>query len=307
MKKYLAVDIGGTAIKYALLRENTEIIEKGEIPSPKRSGTREEFFALLDSVISRYEGQYAGIAVSSPGILDSDKGIIHVIGAFPCLRECPMKDILEETYHVPASVENDGKCAALAEYWKGALQGYRDGAVVLIGTAIGGGLILDGKLRRGKDFFAGEFSGTCTDIYHPADKNHYWSELGTRGLIRLAAEKTGEDLSSMDGRMFFERIEAGDENCLAALKEYTDLMAMQIFNVNILLDLEMFAIGGGISAQPKLLESLKESIQGIRSVHPDLLAGTELPLPEVTVCRFRNDANLIGALYHLIYENTQGD
>ncbi len=303
MSNYVVIDIGGTAVKYAFMDEESGILAKGSVPSPARTGTREEFLALIDEIQKPWENQYAGIAVSAPGIIDSRKGIIHVIGAFPCLRECPLKDILQERYHVPASVENDGKCAALAEVWKGALAGKKDGAVFLIGTAIGGGIVLDGKLRRGDHFFAGEFSGACTDIYHPADQKNYLSELGTRCLIRKTAERYGEESAGLDGKAVFERINAGEEKACEALKEYTDLVAMAVFNINILLDLELFCIGGGISEQPELIRSLKQSIQDIPLVHPDILAGTKLPLPEVTACEMRADANLSGALYHLLHES----
>ena len=303
MKNYLVFDIGGTAIKYALVSEDAEILEKGSVPSPKRDASREEFFDLLDTLQKPYAGKYAGIAVSAPGIIDSVNGVIRVIGAFHCLRMCNVKEILEERFGVPASVENDGKSAALAEYWKGSLKGHENGAVVVIGTAVGGGLILDGKLRRGNDFFAGEFSCMCTNINEPDISKSYWSELGTYGLLRRIAARTGEDVASLSGKEAFRRINEGDPDALSALKEYTDRLAMQIFSVNILLDLDLFCIGGGISVQPKLIESLRQSISEIPSYNPDFRAGTILPLPKVEVCRFGNDANLIGALYHLLYEN----
>ena len=74
------------------------------------------------------------------------------------------------------------------------------------------------------------------------------------------------------------------------------------FNINILLDLEKILIGGGISAQPVLLDSLKKSIRDIATYHVDIVKGTYYPLPVIDVCRFHNEANLLGALYHFMFE-----
>ena len=74
------------------------------------------------------------------------------------------------------------------------------------------------------------------------------------------------------------------------------------FNINILLDLEKILIGGGISAQPVLLDSLRKSIRDIATYHVDIVKGTYYPLPVIDVCRFHNEANLLGALYHFMFE-----
>lgn len=303
MAEYLVFDWGGTELKYALMNEEAEILEKDRVPSPSRDASKEEFLAAVDGIVDRYAGRIAGIAVSSPGIIDPEKGIIHAVAVFPYLNECCIKDEFEERYGVPASIENDGKSAALAELWKGNLAGKKDGAVMLIGTGIGGGLIIDGKLHRGKDYSAGEFSMVCTDVNHADLKESYWSDLGWRGLFRRLQAKSGEDVSGMNGFDFFARIENKDSDALAALKEYTDAMALMLFSLNMLLDLECICIGGGISRQPVLMQSLQESIDAIPTYNPDMQTGLKLPMPRVMTCAFYNDANLIGALYHHLYEN----
>lgn len=173
---------------------------------------------------------------------------------------------------------------------------------MLIGTAIGGGLIIDGKLHRGKDFSAGEFSLVATDAYHPERRESYWSELGWRGLLRRLEETDGRDVSGMSGHAFFELVNQKDSAACAALKQYTDAMAVMLFGLNMLLDLECIAIGGGISRQPALMNCLQESIEQFKEINPDMKAGLKLPLPNVKPCAFFNDANLIGALYHHLYE-----
>ena len=303
MSRYLVFDWGGTFMKYALMNEEADILEKGKVKSPGKKDTVESFFAVIDGIVEKYPG-IDGIAISSPGIINSTQGVIDVVGVFPYLQKLPLTQMFQERYGVPASVENDGKAAALAEVWKGNLSDVRDGAVFLIGTSIGGGIVLDGKLRRGKDFFAGEYSSMCVNIASPSSTSSYVAQLGTSGLIEKVMGYMELD-EKIDGEQAFAYINAGEPNALKALKKYTDDLALTIFSINVLLDVEKVVIGGGISQQPLLLEYLKQSIQEIRTYHPDFLGGIRLPLPQVDTCRFYNDANLIGALYHFLYETAE--
>lgn len=300
MKKYLVFDWGGTFLKYALMNENAEILEKGKVVSPGKKDTEESFFAVIDGIVNQYPG-IEGIAISSPGIIDSVQGIIHVVGVFPYLQNLKLTELFEQRYGVRTAIENDGKAAALAEYWKGNLSDVSDGAVLLIGTSIGGGIILGGKLRRGKDFFAGEYSSMCTNLSQPSSLNSYVAQLGTSGLCQKVVGYMELD-GMIDGEQAFTYINEGNPEALKALKDYTDSLALVMFNLNVLLDVDRIVIGGGISRQPKLLEYLKQSILDIPTYHPDFLGGINLPLPSVDTCRFYNDANLIGALYHFLYE-----
>ena len=287
-------------MKYALMDEKANIVEKGKVVSPGKKDTEESFFAVIDTIVEKYPG-IDGIAISSPGIIDSTEGIIDVVGVFPYLQKLPLTQLFEKRYGIRTSIENDGKAAALAEVWKGNLSDVKDGAVFLIGTSIGGGIVLDGKLRRGKDFFAGEYSSMCVNIAQPSSASSYVAQLGTSGLIEKVMGYMELD-EKIDGEQAFAFINAGEPNALKALKKYTDDLAITIFSINVLLDVEKTVIGGGISQQPILLKYLKQSIQDIRTYHPDFLGGINLPLPEVDTCRFYNDANLIGALYHFLYE-----
>lgn len=300
MSRYLVFDWGGTFLKYALMNENAEIIEKGKVTSPKKTDSLDCFLNVLDDIVHTYT-DISGIAISSPGIIDSLNGIIHVVGAFPYLQELKLTVLLSNRYGVPVSIENDGKSAALAEVWQGNLKDVKDGAVFLIGTSIGGGIVLDGKLRRGKDFFAGEFSSMCVNTAVPDNKESYMAQLGTAGLCHRIMGYMELD-EEINGEKAFTYINEGNENACKALKNYTDALALQLFNINILLDLDKILIGGGISQQPVLLEYLKKSVADIPSIHPDFISGIQLPLPVIDICKYYNDANMIGALYHMLYE-----
>lgn len=302
MKTYLVFDWGGTSLKYALMNEETDILKKGHIASPPKSADKEKFFQAIDPIIMSEKERICGIAISSTGIFDSQKGIVKTIGAFPYLDGMNIHAEFERRYNLGASIENDAKCAALAEMWKGRLMGIKDGAVMILGTSIGGGLILDGRLRRGAHSSAGEFSGICTNIEDPENNQSWFAELGYKGLASAVSEYTNESLDDLTGIEIFNRVRKGEEKTIQGLRKYCAKLAVMIFSLNMVLDLEKIVIGGGISESPFLLQYLQEAIGNLQEIQPDLKQGTKLPLPVVDVCQFHNDANLIGALYHFLYE-----
>ena len=112
--------------------------------------------------------------------------------------------------------------------------------------------------------------------------------------------QTGEDWQTYDGLKIFSLANGGDEKVLAGLKEYTDSLAVQIYNLNIYLDLDIIAIGGGISQQPILHKYLQRSLDEVLENIPLRKISPYVPEPKITNCRFYNDANLIGALYHFM-------
>lgn len=289
---YLAIDIGGTFIKYAVITESAEIISKGKKPTDT-----ENLDVFLDTLEEIYreneESNPAGVAISMAGVLDVDSGYAYNGGGVRCIQNLEIVNILEERLKVPVTIENDAKAAALAEVWKGNLSDVRDGIVIVIGTAIGGAVIIDRKVLRGKNLMAGEFSYiSIGEPGKPAWTDIWGNTGGARGLIQMTAAKKGLDLESLDGVAVFEMVNGGDAEARAALREYTDLLAQQIMNLQVVINPERFVVGGGISCQPVLFEELSKSVQVIS----DTFFGN-VPVPDIMPCRFFNDSNLIGALY----------
>ena len=186
MKNYLVFDAGGTFTKYALMNENAEILEKDKVPTPDyHTKTKEDYYAVLDSVVEKYKNRIEGIAISMPGMLDNRNGYCVTAGYLAYLAGSTVGTELSQRYGIPVSVENDGKCAALAEFWRGSLKGCTNGAVVVIGTGVAGGIILNGKLFRGNHFTAGEYSYICTEAKDPAELLSF-----KEGSLKIA-EKSG--------------------------------------------------------------------------------------------------------------------
>ena len=289
---YLAIDIGGTFIKYAVITESAEIISKGKKPTDT-----ENLDVFLDTLEEIYreneESNPAGVAISMAGVLDVDSGYAYNGGGVRCIQNLEIVNILEDRLKVPVTIENDAKSAALAEVWKGNLSDVRDGIVIVIGTAIGGAVIIDRKVLRGKNLMAGEFSYiSIGEPGKPAWTDIWGNTGGARGLIQMTAAKKGLDPESLDGVAVFEMVNGGDAEARAALREYTDLLAQQIMNLQVVINPERFVVGGGISCQPVLFEELSKSVQVIS----DTFFGN-VPVPDIMPCRFFNDSNLIGALY----------
>lgn len=302
MKKYLVFDIGGTFIKYALMNEETEILEKDKVPTPYyEDHTKEDFYQVMDTVVEKCRDQIEGIAISMPGMLDNQNGHCVTAGMLGYLVGVTVGDELEARYNLPVSVENDGKCAALAEFWKGSLKGCTNGAVVVLGTGVAGGIIINGELYRGNRFTAGEYSYVCAVPGRKTENEGYWGfNSGAETLAKVVAKHTGADWKDYDGLKIFELVNNGDEKACAGLKEFTDFLAVQIYNLNIFLDLDVIAVGGGISQQPALHEYLKRSVDELINVNPMRSISSYVPQPKLTNCTFFNDANLIGALYHFL-------
>jgi predicted NBD/HSP70 family sugar kinase len=166
---------------------------------------------------------------------------------------------------IHVSVENDGKSAALAEVWKGNLADVDDGAVLILGTGLGGGIIHDRKVYKGKNFFAGELSFLMTDILQDGWENVAAHHASTTGLISKTAKYTGLKEEEIDGFKVFELINAGDENAIRALNEMSQALAGIIFNLVCTMNPQKVLIGGGISKQPLVLETVsKKSQRSIR-------------------------------------------
>lgn len=190
-------------------------------------------------------------------------------------------------------MENDAKCAALAEVWKGVLSDCKDAIALIIGTAVGGAIICDGKILRGKNFMAGEFSYIFTDTKDCMNRKKLLAETnGISGLIQLVSQKKKIKADELDGEKIFSMANYGDKETLECLRIFCRGLAVQISNYQFITEPERVAIGGGISVQPLLIQMIKEELKKINAVFPH-----DMPIPDVTACKFFNDSNLIGALY----------
>lgn len=289
MKK-VVIDIGGTSIKYALMDMEANIYDQKETATPRDS--LDSLLNVICNIYYQYE-EVDGIALSMPGNIDSDTGQIYTPGSLVYNENINIIDKLHERLKVMISVENDAKCAALAEVWKGNLKDCDDGIVLIIGTGIGGGIVHQKEAIKGKHFFAGEVSYLVCDMEEFDFKNAFALKGSTTALIQKTAVLKHMDPSVLDGKKVFELIANNDEDACLAFDEMCTYLAKEIYNLQCIFDPEKILIGGGISRQPILLTRISEKIDQLYKKIP-----VAIPHPCLDVCRFYNESNLIGALYH---------
>lgn len=294
--RILTFDVGGTFMKYALMNEQAEFMNKGKIKTPQESQTA--FLDALEEVVEAFR-PLDGLAFSLPGIMDADRGYIFIGGALQYNNECDMKALLEQRFALPVSIENDARCAALAEVWKGNLQGVNDACVMILGTGVGGALIKDGKIHRGRNFFSGEFSYILgSDCREHGFASSFAANASAVAFVEKVRQMKQIEDTSFDGVQLFELVKANDEIACTCLKEYAWQMAHQIYNLQAVFDPEKICIGGGISQQELLLEEIRKQLDTFYELLP-------FPIPHsvIDVCKFHNDSNLIGACYQYLVRN----
>lgn len=278
-----AVDIGGSSIKYGLYGEDG-LRHKGSFKTPETYQLmKEELFRVLTEM--KKETEISGAAFSAPGTVDSERGYIGGLSAVSYIHHFNIREDLENFLGVPVTIENDANCAALAELYEGAAQDVNDVLFMVIGSGIGGAVIIDRKLYKGRNLFGGEFG------YMLLAENDSLSSLGSPvQMARRYSEETGE---LVEGSEVFLRAEEGDPIAIKHAESLIDGLARGIFNLSCTFNPDRFVIGGGISRRedliPRLLERTKWYLAG---------KGAEGLEVNLVPCAFRSDANLIGAAIH---------
>lgn len=293
MSYYLGVDIGGTQIKYALMNDEGEIdtVYKRETPMDSLSN----FIKIMGEIYDQYENEIEGIAISMPGIIHSRTGFAVHGGSLNYIKNINMVALLKERCPTIIHIENDGKAAALGELWKGKFKGVENGLILVLGTGIGGGIISNGKLLKGNHYSAGEVSFIKTNSDKSSDEDYMFGfQTGLKKLFQTISLRCKIPLEKVDGYLVFKYANEGNLEVLACLNEYCRTLAIQIFNLQTILDSEKVLIGGGISNQPILIELIKKNVAKIFNEK-----NTELfDVPIIERSQHGNKANIIGALYN---------
>lgn len=291
---YLVFDIGGTFVKFAKITSAGEIVFKDKIPTNNKEGL-DVFLDTLVDVYEQYKEDIQGIAVSTPGAVDVEKGIIYNGGNLPFLHESHFRDLLSARCdHLPVAVENDGKCAGLAEAWIGAAKDVQDAIVLAFGTGIAGAVIKNKRIHRGNRLIAGEVSFLINEMDRH-QKPVIWAHQNSALLLgqNLSLAK-GQPKDTYNGEEFFAFVEEKDPDALDILADFCYKIAVQTYNLTLIFDPDIICIGGGISEQPALIEEIRKQIDVIWEMVP------HIGKPKIAKCAFNNDSNLLGALYNFL-------
>lgn len=293
MSNYLSIDVGGTYVKFGLVDRSGNFIETWKIETPK---TLETFKTLIYEQIERQANGIQGIAMSCPGRVDSINGYIQTGGSLIFLYDFAISKWIKTVTDLPFSVINDGKAAALSEWWIGNLKEVENGGAIVLGTGVGGGLILNNQLYQGPTFQAGELSFL---IHYPMGETTlqmFGKEGSAVGFMNQAAKLLAVEPHDYEA-IFRNLAEGSDMKLYQLFKDYCKNIAIQIVNLQVILNLEKIVIGGGISAQDLVVDTIKKEYEAIFQTI-EILGATFEPL-EIEACAFRNSSNLLGAVYQL--------
>ncbi|MGZ7894464.1 ROK family protein [Lactobacillus crispatus] len=275
-----AIDIGGTTIKIATWKDG-KLQDKHAVNTPKDLNI---FYDILTAEVNKIKQntKIKGVAISSPGAVDPKNGIIGGSSALPYIHNFKIVDELKKRFELPVSIENDANSAALGELAEGAGKGSDSMAFFVIGTGIGGAIIINQKVWHGAHLFGGEFG---------------YMSIGTKSVSDLASpvamanrynERTGKKL---DGKTVFALADEDDPVASDERQTLIHSLALAIYNVQQSFDPDKIVIGGGISNNPELIPLLNREIDYIRKqVNPASIK------PEIVLCSLKSNANLRGAV-----------
>ncbi len=288
MKKYVSIDIGGTAIKYGLINESGQILTNSEMKTEAYKGGP----SILEKAVNIVEDyiktiNISGVCISTAGMVDVEKGeIFYAAPLIPNYTGTRFKATMEEKFHVPCEVENDVNCAGLAEYISGAAKNSKVALMLTIGTGIGGCAVIDGKVFRG-------FSGSACEVGYMHMNGSDFQTLGAASILtRKISEWKNDQEKEWDGKRIFEEAKAGDELCIHAIDEMVNILGQGIANICYVLNPEVVVLGGGIMAQETYLRGKIE-----RALDQWLVPGIRSKT-RLEFAQHRNHAGMLGAFYH---------
>lgn len=304
----LIYDIGASNIKFALMSPEGEILARDKVATPHDD--LEHYLSALTSLAAPYLDQADGAAFSTNGRMFPD-GNTYRSYTSTFLLGVNLKEEMEKRLGIPVVVENDGYAAALGEWWKGAGQGTQNMLCFVIGSGLGGGLIINGKPVYGSKRNGAMVFGQLSS-FNPSADQYVISGIETAFPFMLYqyAMATGKDPAALSGPQFFEIAASGDPIASALLEKYCKALAIVIYNDAVLLDLDAVVLTGGLSQQDAIIEGVQRELDNIldksmRYQGMDLSTLGVLIEKEDFHIKVRRgslalDANLYGALYRLL-------
>ena len=293
MKKYICIDIGGTAIKQSDPDEALRLIEKSEIPTKSQvdggPGIVKKVLKLVENWRRCYD--ISGVAISTAGMVEPKEGrIIYSCELIPGYTGTELKKIVEAASGLPCAVENDVNCAGLAESVTGAGKGASSCLCLTVGTGVGGCLILNGEIYHG-------FSNSaCEAGYLSVGGESLQEKAAASVLVRKIADLRGISEDQLDGKQIFSEAQKGAADCVQAIDEMVEALSLGIANMVYILNPEVVVLGGGIMTQREYLEKRLQAALSEKII-PAVYRNTRLAFAQNG-----NDAGMVGALLNLLKE-----
>ncbi len=294
----IGIDIGGTKIAAAVVKNGAIVCQTKDENIYVSDNKRLVAFLLsrISDIASCTDEKIESIGIGCPGWV-----IDNIVYNAPNLGivELPLKAVVEAHTGIPTLVENDARTALLGEMKAGIFKGCKNGAMITIGTGIGGAMLIDGHIYKGSFGYAGEIGHMiykkggrlcecgkkgCWEKYASASALMKLAGRYLRNRDTIAVRLCRGNLKLLNGEILVKAVEAGDEIIARVFDEYTDILADGLNEIITLLDFDMVALGGGISsAGDILMKPIREKVHKVNA------------RCSVTVASLRNAAGLIGA------------
>lgn len=309
----IGIDLGGTNIKAGVVNGDYEIVAsasvKTNLPRPAEGivdGICEAVDIALKSAGVELK-DINSVGIGTPGSADRVTGEVLYSNNLG-FRNTHLGGMLKERLGKEIYVENDANAAAFGEYLAGGGKGYENVVVITLGTGVGGGVIIDGKIYTGFNFCGAELGHTvieyngractcgrkgCFEAYSSAtaliaSTKKAMEEHKDSKLWRIA----GGSLEVVDGKTAFDGMRAGDETAIKVVKEYIEYLGCGLTNMVNIFQPQILLIGGGICKEG---ENLTKPLREI--IARDSYCIDEKLLPKLDICRLGNDAGIIGAAF----------
>lgn len=265
----VGVDLGGTQVRVALVDHRGVVLARAATSTDAAGGPRAVVQQIRQLVVETTRGvepsSLAGVGVCAPGPLDGEAGVVLGIPTLPGWVDIPVVEWLREALSLPITLENDGVAATIGEWRFGAGRGLSDFVYVTVSTGIGGGVIADGRVLRGRRRLAAHLGHMTIlpegEVCRCGNKGCWEAQASGTALgdfaRQLAADAPGSDLfkhgPSVDARHVMEAARAGDELGLRLVAREAELLGIGIVNLLHLFSPYAVVIGGGVSSGFDLL------------------------------------------------------
>jgi glucokinase len=304
----IGIDIGGTKVLGGLVDSTGKIIDSARRPTPASGG--QDLVATIIDLVREFQGKHevAGIGISVAALISKDQGTIVGAPNIANLSQLNFVFEIKKVFNLPVIAENDANAAMWAEYKFGNAQGLNPVMFFIIGTGMGGGLVIDGKLFRGANGIGAEFGHMivqpngvqcgcgaygCIERYASGSALMRYAKeaiLENEAKGQELLDLCGLELSNLTGSALTQAAKKGNQMALSAFHKQADWLGRACASYTLLLDPQAIVVGGGVVEAGELF------LTPVRSAMEKYMpfAGTHL-LPRIIAAKFGNDAGLIGA------------
>ncbi len=269
----VGVDFGGTSVKFGVVFDGHLVQTLDPIPTPQYRGPLPLIEAICGKVREAMLAfpQISAVGFGVPGMIDHDRGYVNTLTNVEGWNGVALRDLVSQRLNMPVSIDNDAKCMAYGEWRHGAGVGKRHLICLTLGTGVGSGLILDGRLYRGAQFAAGELGNLTVDWKGRPFKygnsgcieayagNH---QIATRAVEAYAAAGVSKTLEDCTPAALDAAADAGDAIAAEIWQSTAEMLGVVLADVAWLLNPEMIVIGGGVAAAgPRLFSPIQATVR----------------------------------------------